>query len=75
MVDGKKSSYAMSLHPGTLIQPVYIKTLQDKLKLNMRTMKSLGVVFNEIDPVLFVLFGCYFLLHVVGSLIVCYLDD
>ncbi|WP_257608042.1 C80 family cysteine peptidase, partial [bacterium endosymbiont of Bathymodiolus sp. 5 South] len=50
MVDGKKSSYTMPLHPGTLIDAVYIKILQNELKLNMRTMKSLGVVFNEIDP-------------------------
>jgi hypothetical protein len=28
-----------------------------------------------VSGVLFVLFGCYFLLHVVGSLIICYLDD
>jgi hypothetical protein len=48
IVDGNKSSYTMSLHPGTLIQPVYIKRLQDKLKLNMRTVKSIGVVFRPL---------------------------
>ncbi len=48
IVDGKKSSYTMSLHSGTLIAAVYIKILQDELKLNMRTMKSLGVVFRPL---------------------------
>jgi hypothetical protein len=39
MVDGKKSSYTMPLHPGTLIDAVYIKILQNELKLNIKLLK------------------------------------
>jgi hypothetical protein len=49
--------------------------LDQQLEKLTDKMEEIITAHDFVSGVLFVLFGCYFLLHVVGSLIVCYLDD